>query len=199
MILDTIKDFISSIKANQKSLLIGLAIGSISTAILMLILSGFLDKSAPKVPTATSPRSDATSAPLSTTTDIAISVTNKKSEHSPDLELNQTYVANINGKEVEVKVKDNEQPKTPAASAGATASISTTATVSQTIDLTPFVDAMRPDWELGVGIGRNDSKTYIPVSLQRNYKYDRALQFEIHLDAHDRSVKGFEVQHKWSF
>lgn len=161
----------------------------------MLILSGFLDKSAPKAPTATSTRSDATSAPLSTT----ISVANKKSEHSPDLEVKQTYVANINGKEVEVKVKDNEQPKTPAASADATAPVGTTATVSQTIDLTPFVDAMRPDWELGVGIGRNDSKTYIPVSLQRNYKYDRALLFEIHLDAHDRSVKGFEVQHKWSF
>ena len=198
MILNTLKNCISLIKTHQKAFLIGLGIGSISATFLMLIFSGFLDKSETKAPSAPSPRSDATSAPLSTI-DTTISIANKKSEHSPDLELKQTYVANINGKEVEVKVKDNEQPKTPAASAGATAPVGTTATVSQTIDLTPFVDAMRPDWELGVGIGRNDSKTYIPVSLQRNYKYDRALQFEIHLDAHDRSVKGFEVQHKWSF
>lgn len=55
-----------------------------------------------------------------------------------------------------------------------------------------------PKWELGVGIGYHDSHTYIPVSGQYNYKYNKGVQIEGHIGI-DGQFKGAEIQHKWKF
>lgn len=55
------------------------------------------------------------------------------------------------------------------------------------------------NWELGVGMGVHDSKTYIPISLQRNYSKDRSVVLELHYDLKDNKVNGGEVQWKVHF
>lgn len=55
------------------------------------------------------------------------------------------------------------------------------------------------NWELGVGMGIHDGKTYIPVSLQRNYSKSHSVAVEIHYDLKDNKVNGGEVQWKVHF
>lgn len=140
-------------------------------------------------------RSSLSNVPVSTT---EVRVTTKTSPSDPDLSLTQHYTAKINDTKVEVPII-NAKPKT-AASADATGGVTdVTANVVQTIDLTPVTDALRPDWEVGVGIGRHSNSTYIPVSIQRNYKYNKAIYAELQYKPSDNSIKGFAIQHKWSF
>ena len=55
------------------------------------------------------------------------------------------------------------------------------------------------NWELGVGMGVHDGKTYIPVSLQRNYSKSHSVAVEIHYELKDNKVNGGEVQWKVHF
>ena len=55
------------------------------------------------------------------------------------------------------------------------------------------------NWELGVGMGVHDGKTYIPVSLQRNYNKNHSVAVELHYDMKDNKVNGGEVQWKVHF
>ena len=55
------------------------------------------------------------------------------------------------------------------------------------------------NWELGVGMGIHDGKTYIPVSLQRNYSKSHSVAAELHYDLKDNKVNGCEVQWKVHF
>ena len=55
------------------------------------------------------------------------------------------------------------------------------------------------NWELGVGMGIHDGKTYIPVSLQRNYSKSHSVATELHYDLKDNKVNGGEVQWKVHF
>ena len=55
------------------------------------------------------------------------------------------------------------------------------------------------NWELGVGMGVHDGKTYIPVSLQRNYSKNHSVVVELHYDLKDNKVNGGEVQWKVHF
>ena len=55
------------------------------------------------------------------------------------------------------------------------------------------------NWELGVGMGVQDGKTYIPVSLQRNYSKSHSVAVELHYDLKDNKVNGGEVQWKVHF
>ena len=55
------------------------------------------------------------------------------------------------------------------------------------------------NWELGVGMGVHDGKTYIPVSLQRNYSKSHSVAAELHYDLKDNKVNGGEVQWKVHF
>ena len=55
------------------------------------------------------------------------------------------------------------------------------------------------NWELGVGMGIHDGKTYIPVSLQRNYSKSHSVAVELHYDLKDNKVNGGEVQWKVHF
>ena len=130
----------------------------------------------------------ATNKQLSTTT--SLSVTPKDSPEAPDLAVNQKYV--------EVPIT-NVQAQGNTTSASPTSATPYTATVQQEVDITPLVNLMVPRWELGVGLGRHESDTYIPVSMQRNYTYNKAVQLELHIDPSDQKVTGVELQHKWRF
>lgn len=132
---------------------------------------------------------------LSTTT--SLSVTPKDSPEAPDLTITQKYVASINNKKVEVPITNVPQGNTTSAST--TSATPYTATVQQEVDITPLVNLMVPRWELGVGLGRHEGDTYIPVSVQRNYNHNKAFQLELHIDPSNQKVTGAELQHKWRF
>lgn len=55
------------------------------------------------------------------------------------------------------------------------------------------------NWELGVGMGIHEGKTYIPVSLQRNYSKSHSVAVELHYELKDNKVNGGEVQWKVHF
>ena len=132
---------------------------------------------------------------LSTTT--SLSVTPKDSPEAPDLTITQKYVASINKKKVEVPITNVPQGNTTSAST--TSATPYTASVQQEVDITPLVNLMVPRWELGVGLGRHEGDTYIPVSVQRNYNHNKAFQLELHIDPSSQKVTGAELQHKWRF
>lgn len=138
----------------------------------------------------------ATNKQLSTTT--SLSVTPKDSPEAPDLAVNQKYVATINNKKVEVPIT-NVQAQGNTTSASPTSATPYIATVQQEVDITPLVNLMVPRWELGVGLGRHEGDTYIPVSMQRNYNHNKAFQLELHIDPSNQKVTGAELQHKWRF
>lgn len=58
---------------------------------------------------------------------------------------------------------------------------------------------MDADWEIGVGYGNHDGKSYVPVEVQRNYAKHKAIAAEIHMDTGLRKVEGYEVKHVWRF
>lgn len=127
-------------------------------------------------------------------------VTEKTSEDDPDLRVSQTYKAIINNQEIEVPVSASTTSKTTASSSAATGTPGNTASLRQEIDVTPIVRQLVPDWELGVGIGKQkDGDVYIPVSIQRNYETHKGLQVELHVDPKDQKIDGIEIQHKWRF
>ena len=183
MILTKLIDFLREHKTHFFVLLAGCLIGSFVTY-------RYIDKQ--EVPTS---RSSIPNVPLSTT---SIQVTTKTKETEPDLSLTQKYVATINDKKVEVPIK-NVAPEATTSARPVGSATPYTAVVSQTIDLTPIAKAVSPNWEVGVGIGRYRSDTYIPLSLQRNYENNKAICVELSLDPQDRQVKGWSIQHKWLF
>lgn len=117
-----------------------------------------------------------------------LDVSAKGSPKDPDLIINNSYTAKVNGETLSV-------PSVPK-----TSTFGDTTTVTQEIDITPLIARMRPQWELGVGVGVHERDVYIPLSIQRNYKEDRGLYLEVHMDPRDNfKVTGAEVQHKWFF
>ena len=159
------------------------------TIILTLVVSQWFQKDTQKSPLGSS----ATNTPMSFSN---VQVTQKTSDDQPDLKLTQRYTAIINNKKVEVPVKDAvADPSVSTASTGATGYA---ASVTQEIDITPLTKSLVPRWELGVGMGiDSNDKVYIPLSVQRNYQHDKAIQVELHLGSNE--IKGVEVQHKWLF
>lgn len=54
------------------------------------------------------------------------------------------------------------------------------------------------NWEAGVGIGKLDDKTYIPVALQRNYDRCHSIELQANLDTNGH-VDGGQVMWKVHF
>lgn len=118
------------------------------------------------------------------TTESTLKVTTKTTTSDPDLVVSNKYVAKINDKYVEAPIHTTKD--------------TSTAVVSTTIDVTPLVKQMTPKWEAGVGVGCVDKKLLPCVSLQRNYKQDRAVEAVIQMDTQGH-FKGASVIHKWRF
>ena len=75
-----------------------------------------------------------------------------------------------------------------------------TVTYENKIDVSALVRPLVPKWEIGTGVGTHRGNVYVPVSVQRDYKVDKAVRVEVHLDPKDRMApKGVEVQHIWKF
>lgn len=125
---------------------------------------------------------------LPVTTKSTLSVTKKTTESEPDLIVSNKYVAKIDGKLVEAPIKNVSYKDKN----------STTATVSTTIDVTPLVKQMTPKWEAGVGIGYVDNDVLPCMTLQRNYKHDKAVEAVIQIDTNG-NFKGASLVHKWRF
>lgn len=118
------------------------------------------------------------------TSETNLEVTPKDTKSDPDLIVETRYVAKINGQTVTAPVTTRIDEST--------------AKVTTEIDVTPLVKQMAPKWELGVGVGYHKDDLYIPVSIQRNYKLNKAVVLELHLDPSDNMrPNGVEVQHKW--
>lgn len=135
-------------------------------------------KETPKITTSSEPTA---------TTEATLSVTKKKTESDPDLVVSNKYVAQINGKTVEAPMKDVS-----------TNTKNNQTTVSTTIDVTPLVKQMTPKWEAGVGIGYVDNDVLPCMTLQRNYKHNKAVEAVIQIDT-EGNFKGASVIHKWRF
>lgn len=173
---------------NLKYILLGFCAG-----LVLALTAAYLAKGTHKS------QSDSTSGLLSTT-GITAEVKDHPSED--DLVVSQTYVANINGEEVKVPIV----PKKSNGTAGKPASTNSTlgtetqqgikATVSQTIDLTPVLCRLKPNWELGVGYSNVNNSSYIPFSIQRNYNERCAVEFTVFVNK-DGKTDGAMVQHKW--
>lgn len=122
------------------------------------------------------------------TTQSTLSVTKKTTESEPDLIVSNKYVAKIDGKLMEAPIKNVSYKDKN----------STTTTVSTTIDVTPLVKQMTPKWEAGVGVGYVDNDVLPCMTLQRNYKHDKAVEAVIQIDT-SGNFKGASVIHKWRF
>lgn len=54
------------------------------------------------------------------------------------------------------------------------------------------------NWYVGAGIGVHNNDWYVPVSLQRNYAKDKAVELQLHLDPRDKSIDGGQIMYKRS-
>lgn len=142
--------------------------------------------------------SDSTSGLMSTT---RIQATFKDNPNEEDLVLSQKYTAVVNGEKVSVPIVKrttgtNYQPTCASSSDVVQSPQQVKATVEQTIDLTPVLSKLRPSWELGTGLSYMNDKAYVPVSIQRNYAADKALELTVLVNT-DGKAQGAMVQHKW--
>lgn len=125
---------------------------------------------------------DVPNAQTTLTTQSTVSLTSKVTSSSPDLVVENRYIAKVNGKTYEVPAKT---PKD-------------TLEVTQTVDVSPLVEALSPNWSVGIGLGYHDD-VYIPLSIQRDYTPYKALRFEMHIDKSMNHIEGYEIQHVWKF
>ena len=138
--------------------------------------------------------SDSTSGLLSTT---SVQVVPKSDPGEEDLFVSQKYTAVINNEKVSVPiVKRVSNTDIKPSGTGGDANMDTQKViVSQTVDLTPVLSKLQPTWELGLGYNYLDNKHYGCVSIQRNYKPNKALDLTCQI--RDNKVKGVMLQHKW--
>lgn len=144
------------------------------------------------------PQQDSTSGLLSTT---RIQTQTKTTPDDEDLVLSQKYTAVINGEKVSVPIVKRTtgttyQPDSANSSNVPASQKDVKATVEQTIDLTPVLSRLRPSWELGTGLSYMNNHSYVPVSIQRNYSDDKALELTVLVNT-DGKAEGAMVQHKW--
>ncbi len=115
-----------------------------------------------------------------------LSIKEKEKPTDADLQMEQTYVATINQHTYRLPVKNVTKDNM-------------TATIDQTIDLTPLLkdtlEKKRP-WEIGVGVGVQDNKFYVPVSVQRNYNNKHALELQLNIGHNNSIITGGQILYK---
>lgn len=58
------------------------------------------------------------------------------------------------------------------------------------------------NWGVGTGIGTNNNDVYIPITVSRQYKKDKSIDFQVNLDPNNNNnmkINGVQVIHKWHF
>lgn len=129
-----------------------------------------------------------------------ITVTPNK-EPNDVLVVHESLVASNGHRKVDVPIKSIKAPITvDNPSNPDTPNNNKTVTYENKIDVSALVRPLIPKWEIGTGVGTHRGNVYVPVSIQRDYKVDKAVRVEVHLDPKDRMApKGVEVQHIWKF
>ena len=135
----------------------------------------------------------------------SFSVVPKSSPEDSDLVIEHHYKATIDGEVVNVPIRTVSNPVPVSnpdnpSSLGNTVSYGSTATYKQELDLTPLLSDYehKKNWEVGAGVGCHDGDVYFPVSVQRNFSHDRAVEGVVHL-SDSGSVTGGEVLYKHRF
>lgn len=116
-----------------------------------------------------------------------VTIKEKQRDTDPDLVVNNRYTASIHGETMEIPVVPHkDQTK-----------------VTTEIDMTPVVRKLadaeyKRNWEVSTGLGRShDGHFYVPIGLQKNYNYDRAIEVSVGLSKDH--IENFQVTHKWKF
>ena len=52
---------------------------------------------------------------------------------------------------------------------------------------------------IGIGVGHNDGKTYVPVAYERLYSKTKAIEVQANLDVDKKKIQGGQIMHKWFF
>lgn len=123
-----------------------------------------------------------------------VTLKEKQKTSDPDLVVDNRYIAEINGQTFEI-------PKTPKGASKDSKGLQTK--VTSDINMTPVVKKMadleyKRNWEVSTGLGRShDGHFYVPIGLQRNYNYDRAIEISVGLSKDH--IENFQVVHKWKF
>ena len=123
-----------------------------------------------------------------------VTLKEKQKESDPDLVVDNRYIAEINGHTFEI-------PKSPSVTHDGSKGLQTK--VTSDINMTPVVRKWadleyKRNWEVSTGLGRShDGHLYVPIGLQRNYNYDRAIEVSVGISKDH--VENFQVVHKWKF
>ena len=123
-----------------------------------------------------------------------ITLKEKQRDTDPDLVVDNRYIAEIHGQTFEI-------PKSPSVTHEGSKGLQTT--ITSDINMTPVVRKMadleyKRNWEVSTGIGRShDGHFYVPIGIQRNYNYDRAIEVSVGISKDH--VENFQVVHKWKF
>lgn len=131
-----------------------------------------------------------------------VTIKEKQRNTDPDLVVDNRYIAEINGETIEIPKRTGQVSlRNSKDSKGDSLGLQTK--VTSDINMTPIVRKMadleyKRNWEVSAGLGRShDGHFYVPIGLQRNYNYDRAI--EISVGVSKDHVENFQVVHKWKF
>ena len=167
---------------NKKLIKYTLLILSSIAVILTSYIVGYKDGRNKNRPTVNNYRTQETMPTIKT----KLSIKEKEKPTDADLQMEQTYVATINQHTYRLPVKNVTKDNM-------------TATIDQTIDLTPLLkdtlEKKRP-WEIGVGVGVQDNKFYVPVSVQRNYNNKHALELQLNIGHNNSIITGGQLLYK---
>ena len=123
-----------------------------------------------------------------------VTLKEKQKESDPDLVVDNRYIAEIHGQTFEI-------PKSPSVTHKDYKGLQTN--ITSDINMTPVVRKWadleyKRNWEVSTGLGRShDGHLYVPIGLQRNYNYDRAI--EVSVGVSKDHIENFQVVHKWKF
>lgn len=134
-----------------------------------------------------------------------VTLKEKQKTSDPDLVVYNRYIAEVNGQIFEipkvtkmtgqVSLKDSKDSKQD--------SLGFQTNITSDINMTPVVRKWadleyKRNWEVSTGLGRShDGHFYVPIGLQRNYNYDRAI--EVSVGVSKDHVENLQVVHKWKF
>jgi hypothetical protein len=131
-----------------------------------------------------------------------VTLKEKQKESDPDLVVDNRYIAEIHGQTFEIP-KRSGQVSLRNSKDSKQDSLGLQTKVTSDINMTPVVRKWadleyKRNWEVSAGLGRShDGHFYVPIGLQRNYNYDRAI--EVSVGVSKDHIENFQVVHKWKF
>ena len=131
-----------------------------------------------------------------------ITLKEKQRNTDPDLVVNNRYIAEVNGEIIEIPKRTGQVSERNSKDSKKD-SLGFQTKVTSDINMTPVVRKMadleyKRNWEVSTGIGRShDGHFYVPIGIQRNYNYDRAI--EVSVGVSKDHIENFQVLHKWKF